>query len=298
MQKDNTPMWIIFGCIIPDLPWITARIVLPTHLVDPYNLRLYCTIQASLLFCLFFSATIACFARRAQRIFLILSGNCLFHLLLDSLQTKWGNGVHLFAPFSWKKTSFALIWPDHAATIICTCLGFFYLLFIWKKIVTNPLQLHPPTKGRISIGILFLVCYLAGPLFFLDGLEQTDFYSIHTLRLADTRPGKIIEFDRSHYDALHKRVTTFSGEQIRVSGTLPEKSGTVSIKGHFLTPDHIIVNHCRFHNNNRDIGSYLGLFMACILLLQSLIVPGWFNFRKKSLRNKPDTKQTKFQHRK
>ena len=48
--------WIIFGTIIPDIPWITNRILLTiVPSIDPINLRVYVIAQSSLFFCLILS---------------------------------------------------------------------------------------------------------------------------------------------------------------------------------------------------------------------------------------------------
>ena len=44
-----------------------------------------------------------------EQSFGILALNSVFHLILDSLQTKWGNGVHLFAPVSWEVAEFRIV---------------------------------------------------------------------------------------------------------------------------------------------------------------------------------------------
>ncbi|HSO09252.1 MAG TPA: hypothetical protein VLR45_04640, partial [Desulfoprunum sp.] len=106
--SDKVLPWVVAGCIIPDIPWILLRTALALGMAAPYTIRLYTTIQASLLFCTLFSAFLAQFSRRPAATFAILSGNCLFHLLLDATQVKWANGVHLLAPFDWTAQQFHL----------------------------------------------------------------------------------------------------------------------------------------------------------------------------------------------
>lgn len=263
--------WAMIACILPDLPWITLKIAVITGLFDPYDARLYCTAQASLVFCLLLSAALACTARQTGRVFPVLALNCLLHLLLDPLEIKWGNGVHLAAPSNWTMFHLDFVWPEHPVVLSCTLLGFFVLLFFWRRMAAVPLGLaRSPAKWLVAL--LFLGLYLAGPLFFLDRMEAADTYYLHTLRLAAERPGKVIAFDRVHYDARDKTLKTFAGERIAVTGRLPERSGRVSFRGRFSTPHSLVADSFHYHPDARDLASLIGLFMACTLLLHSVLL--------------------------
>ena len=124
--KDADFKWIIIGCIIPDVPWILQRLVTIAFNVNLYDLRLYSTVQSSFFFCILLSFLLATLARQYWKVFIILSINSFFHLILDSLQTKWANGVHLFAPFDWHFINFGLFWPENIITYILTGFGFLY----------------------------------------------------------------------------------------------------------------------------------------------------------------------------
>ncbi len=266
-------LWVIIACIIPDLPWIVLTCLIPLEFFDPYNLRLYCTAQASLLFCLFFSAALACCAKQTGKIFIILAGNCSFHLVLDALEIKWGNGVHLFAPFSWTLTQNGTVGPGHPIVLGLTLIGFLYLLLNWRSCAAFNSQLRIPGSRKIVIGLLCLSCYLLAPIFALEQLEEANTYNIHTLRMKDQRTGKGIEFDRVHYFVEQQTLQTFAGERIKVIGSQPASSGRVSFRGHFLTPTSFASSSHHYHRDQRDLATLLGLFMTCTLLLQSLILP-------------------------
>ena len=48
------------GCVVPDLPWIAQRAINTLAPgADPYDVRLYCVNQASLVSCILFSAAAA-----------------------------------------------------------------------------------------------------------------------------------------------------------------------------------------------------------------------------------------------
>jgi hypothetical protein len=95
--------------VIPDVPWILQRIVsagFTASVVDPYDLRLYTIVQSSLIACLVLSLALSLLSSAPRRVFMLLAFNSFVHLLLDAMETKWANGVNLFAPFSWQLLNF------------------------------------------------------------------------------------------------------------------------------------------------------------------------------------------------
>jgi len=263
---------VIIGCIIPDLPWIMLAVLIRSGLFNPYDLRLYCTAQASLVFCTFLSLALASFATRFYRTAIILFANCFLHLLLDSLQIKWGNGVNLLAPFDWQFLHFDLSWPEHPLTVGCTILGGLYLLFHYRSIVARPLVFAPLTRKRFLTALILTGLYLLGPVAVMPQLERADTYYLHTMRQVDQRGGKSVEFDRVHYNAETQEFKTFTGEPIALTGAVPQQSGRVSFRGRFLTPTIFFAKEFHLHKDFRDIASYLGLLMACALLTHSLLL--------------------------
>ena len=263
---------VIIGCIIPDLPWILLAVLLHAGLFDPYDLRLYCTAQASLFFCSFLCLTLATFAVSFFRTATILLANCFLHLLLDSLQIKWGNGVNLLAPFDWQLMHFDLSWPEHPLTLAFTVAGGLYMLFHYRHIVSRPLVFAPVTRGRILPGIFLAGVYLLGPFVAMPDLKQVDPCYLQTIRQIDKREGKRVEFDRVRYNSQTGRFTTFAGEQIELAGAALKESGKISLKGHFLTPTIFLAREFHLHRDFRDLASYLGLLMACTLLAHSLLL--------------------------
>ncbi len=266
--------WILAGIIIPDLPWIIQRIALSTHLVDPFQIRLYCTVQASLLFCLFLCATLAFFSRYSSRIFFTLSFNCFLHLILDASQIKWGNGVHLFAPFNWQLTNFGLLWPEHILGYCAALFAIIYLLIKIRKMMSEGIAVRLPGGRRRGATVLLLVLYLTLPLAFMGQLEKSNSSHIQTLRNKEKRAGKSIELDRERYSAGDGNITIFSGESFTISGNVPIKSGIISLQGQFTTPYTIRSYKFHIHNNYRNYASYIGLLL-------SLTIWSYLLFRQK-----------------
>ena len=278
IQKSDI-LWVVLACIIPDLPWVLLKLLFAVTTLNPYDLRLFCTAQASMLFCLILSAGLSLLSKQSGKVFLILGANSLFHLLLDSLQKKWGNGVNIIAPFDWKLFHLDLFWPEYTGIIILTIVGFFYLIRYWSRIVrNNPLQLTPHRVKYVLASLCFLL-YFTAPVYFMNQLEEADTYFIHTMRQNKDRPGKIIKLDRAHYISKIQEVKAWNGEHFKVKGNLPESSGRVSFSGIFLDSSTIQSREFHLHNNYRDLASLLGLFMACTLVLHSLVLAK-FNRKK------------------
>jgi hypothetical protein len=270
--KKNEIIWVIIACIIPDLPWIELKLLLATHTINPYDLRLYCTAQASLIFCLILAGGLCLWTHNSIKIFLILGINSLLHLVLDSLQIKWGNGVNIISPFNWELFHLDIFWPEFSGTIIFSAVGFMYLLYNWNKIKASNPQYRTSSKKKHLIGSLFIALYFLGPLYFIDQLDDADTYFIHTMRNFNERTGKPIKLDRAHYNANTHEVKIYSGEKIKITGKLPQKSGRVSFSGFFQDSNTITSKAFHQHSNYRDLASFIGLFMACALVLQSLVL--------------------------
>ncbi len=272
LYSDRGLLWVIIGCIIPDIPWIILRISLAFDLADPYVLRPYTTIQASLLFCILAAVFLAQFAARPAWTFGILSGNCLLHLLLDATQVKWANGVHLTAPLDWTALHFNLFRMDHPLGLPLTVAGLF-LLIRYRPEITRQQHWSPtvrPARTLVAAAGLFL--YLTGPLPFLDDLRRTDFHFLQTLQDKSTRPGKYVEFDRVAFDSRLPGIRIFTGEQIRLIGDIPARSGTISVRGRFIAPDIVQAIDVQLHGGSRDFASIAGIFLACLLTVQTVIL--------------------------
>lgn len=270
-------VWVLVGCIIPDLPWVSLKLLLLSEVFNPYLLRLYFTAQASLFFCIFLTAALSLFTTKSTRIFTIVATNTLLHLFIDALQIKWGNGVHFLAPFDWNMFRFDLFWPEHIAVVLFTLFGFIYLATFWTKILAS-IQVHPQefiftNRKKQIMGMFFLFIYLLGPPLFFEPMLRADTYYIKTMSESSSRQGKTVEFDRSNYYSLSKEIRIYSGEKFKIEGEQPVKSGKVSFKGSFSSEDKILSTSYHYHRDYRDFASIIGLLLTCTLLLQSLVLP-------------------------
>jgi hypothetical protein len=127
--------WIYLGCLLPDLPWILRRAVVGLGIpVDVFDLRLYTMALASLAGTLLLCAALAVATAAPRLVLAVLGTNALLHLLLDATELKFGNGVHLAAPFSWRMTSFELLPGESSVYVVLAAAG--ALLVVWE--LTRP----------------------------------------------------------------------------------------------------------------------------------------------------------------
>lgn len=258
--------WIWAGCVLPDLPWIGQRLanaVLPQALA--IDIRAYAIAQSSLFVTLILSAGLALLSRAPGRTFFILSFGSLLHLLLDATQTKWANGVVLFAPLDWRLLNFGLYWPEDAATWALSAFGAAYAAhaFVTERPVAPRAW---PGLGRGAMSVLCVMLYLGAPLALTPAVEHADLHHVATLRDPETRAGRPIEIDRNPLTetaTLH----AWTGEALRLTGDLPPGGTNLSLKGQFTDPGTIAVAEYHVHPPGlRDKLSYAGL----------LVVLGWW----------------------
>ena len=269
LAPDTDIKWLALGCIIPDLPWIAQRIVphlVPT--VDLIDLKIYCIIQASLLFCLLMSGAIALLASASGTIFLILAGNSLLHLILDAAQTKWANGVHFFAPLNWQLTQFNLFWPEQVIVLIMSVAGLAALIFFGIRDLGQPIRLTFSTL-RLSVAALLLALYLLLPLGLFEGPLQADNHYVATLKNYQDRIGRQIGFDRCRYDSAAKQLIIFTGEKLDAEGALPDRDGTVSVIGKFTGSHKVFIDKLHMHGPGRDLFSIVALLLIGLFLVRA-----------------------------
>ena len=269
--RDADFKWIAIGCIIPDVPWIIQRIILIGQIgIDPFDLRQYVTVQASLFCCFILCGFMALLAASSARIFLLLATNSLIHLFLDAMQVKWANGVHFFAPFSWHLTSFDLVLPDHRIIYAFTAAGFVALVYFgtrdWEKNVVLTLN-----RSKYATAAALLVIYCILPFWLRFGPYQADNHYVVTLRNVEERPGRYLELDRSIYRSSDNTVEIFSGERIKVTGDHPSQDAILSVKGYFSDRNTLHVSSFYIHSLLRDASSKIALIGVLLIWLMALV---------------------------
>ena len=267
MFRRLDPRWIYLGCLLPDVPWILRRAVVGFGApVDPFDLRLYTMAQASLALTLVLCAAIAVATRAPRAVFAILGVNSLLHLLLDASEIKWGNGVHLFAPFSWRMASFDLLDGEGRLVLVFTLLGAAVVTWVIVRWRPPAIGLDPRPR-RLAVAAALLGVYLIAPLGFLGPIEASDSYSVKTLREVEQRPGRTVGLDRTvfYVTPTGGSVETWNGERVPVTGPVPDHDARVSLYGTFLEPDLLRVDRFVEHRVSRDWPSYLALVLLALL---------------------------------
>ena len=262
--------WVAVGCILPDLPWITQRLIsFLAPGIDLLSLRVYCLIQASLFFCLILSGSIALLNRNAARVFLLLGGNSLVHLLLDGMQTKWANGVHLSAPFSWQLSQFQLFWPEDMITGVLTVSGLLIIAYYgWheRRILALKGAVFP-----LLLSSLLLISYILLPFMFFNDSFEADNHYVQTLQSKEQRSGKAIGFDRCRYDKSTATITVFTREKFKLISDQSIADGTISLLGRFTDNNTITASTVHQHAATRDFYSYVGLSVLLLLWATALL---------------------------
>jgi len=271
--------WVYLGLLIPDLPWIWFRLFkslpLGSYAYEDYfyDGMAYVHIQASLLFSLLLAGVFAAFSTWPRRAFLLLALNAGLHLLLDAMQTKWANGVHLFAPLSWDLTNFGLFWPEGPVTVALTLLGLIYILAAWRSSGDPAIDLCWPKGARLWVVAVLLAVYALAPLALLAGPKAANNHSIAALMDVANRAGRAVAFDRPTIRHQGDRVILYApdGEPLEMVGPDLPATGRASIRGHFLDPHKIEVEAYHQHwGNARDYPTLLGLVLIAALWLKAL----------------------------
>jgi len=275
IAKKSDILWIYLGCLIPDFPWIVRKIVallLPN--INGYELQPYVIVQASLFFCIILSLSFVSLSRKPTKTFFILFWGALLHLLLDPMQTKWANGVHLFAPINWKLLNYGFFWPESYLTYFITISGILFFVFTWKELLTTNFNLVF-SKTRIFWGILFLGVYLFLPLKFMDNVLEADNHFVGTLKDFESRKNKYVEMDRKEIEFNENTnsywVKSFNDDEIELANVNKISSTKLSIKGNFVTNNKIWVTE--YHENwviFRDGASYIGLALILFAWIYSM----------------------------
>ena len=194
--------------------------------------------------------------------------------MLDPLQIKWANGVHLFAPFSWHLLSFNLFWPESIPTYIITAFGLIYFLFTYKKAISEYSDLIFPDLKKLLLSLSLLLIYFIIPLFMLNLPEEHNNHFVKTLRNYSTRSGQYIELDRANYipEAGGNIIKTFADEKIKAANLNIKNKNLISIKGKFISRDEIYIEDYHINTKFRDDASLIGISLTSILWLNCIFL--------------------------
>lgn len=260
--------WVFLGCIIPDIPWIFRHALialLPG--INLYDVTLYTSVQASLLFSILLSLAFALLSAKPRLVFGILAFNSIFHLLLDATEIKWGNGVFLLAPITWQLTSLEWVWPDDVSILILSLGGLVVGVWALMHPASKSIDIRFKPHGRLVAAFFLLTIYAFSPLALRNGPLTVDYLSITTLHETERRIGREVRMDRSSYQhrASGDVVITLANEPLRVIGEMRARSPQVTLIGEFVDIDAIRIHQLHeFHYPWRDFASYIGLGLIMV----------------------------------
>lgn len=275
ISKKYNLFWIYMGSIIPDIPWISKKFLeffIPQ--INGYDLQAYLIIQSTLFFSLILSFAISLFSKNLFRTLLILSLGSVLHLLADSIETKWANGVHLFAPLNWNLLNFGIIWPGNFIIHLLGFLGIAFFVWNWRE----SKNFYPDfliNKSRFLYFIIILLFYIFLPLLFTNKVFHSDNHFIQTLKNQNSRIGKYVELDRKTIffdeNSGNYYFKSFNKDIIELTNIGKLNSDKVSVKGKFIKNNLIeVIEYKESLGILRDGASYIGLFL--ILLFNAKIL--------------------------
>ncbi len=264
---------IYIGSIIPDLRWIIQRLVFfvkPS--IDLYDLRLYCIVLATFSFSIIFSTALSNIFDNSKRAFAIFSFGSLLHLVLDSLEIKWANGVHFFAPLNWEIFNAGLFWPENPIIYLLTFCGVLFLLINWKKSLLVQMKFSFSNLSKILAVSSFLIIYFLFPIYFMDDVENADNHFVKTLRNSEIRTGSYFEIDRGNLvdENGHYNFVTPFNEVLKITNYNFQSSEIMSIKAKFISGNEIQILDYHIHSD-RDIYSYIGLLLIGVIFILEMI---------------------------
>jgi len=268
----RVPFAAVFaGCVIPDVPWIIKRLVYMTDIpFEPISASAYFIAQASLVGCLLSCVAFGFLFTNFKRVAAIAFLGCLVHLSLDALQDKWGNGVHLIAPFDWEILSLGVFQSDSVFTYLLTISGIIPFLFIIKARQDARLLCLVPL--RLAACCICLFAYFLIPLLFINDVVASNSRYLQTLANRDDRRGQFLELDREKVsvtgDTWH--TTTHVGETLMIANPDAQLAdgGTYSFRAEFVDEREIKVIDWKRHSGMRDIASYAGLMgIGCWMIM-------------------------------
>ena len=275
--RSADPRWILLGCVVPDVPWIANRALLfAAPQIPAHELRLYVIAQSSLLCSLLLCGALAALATRWRFVFLILASNALLHLLLDACQTKWGNGVHLLAPWRWKPWNLELFWPESGPTYVLTGLGLVFGAWALRFAYRHPMRPGRPPPMRAAAAGVLLLGYLVLPLLWSRGPHEADSHSVRTLSERSERAGRAVALDRVWLQLGEdgRAFVARGDERIVLRGPTPDHAARVSLRGRFLDAETLLVEEIHEHRFRRDLASYAGLALVAASWVLGLVPRG------------------------
>ena len=266
---------ILVGCVIPDLPWIFRRLLDATGITfEPITAYAYFIAQASLVGCLLPSIAFGLLFRNIKLVAAFALLGSLLHLLLDSLQDKWGVGVHLFAPYNWQTFQLGIFELDSSLTYLISFAGIIPFLLIARA--RHDARFVCVNFVRLTACCVCLIAYFSFPFLFISDVVASNSRYLQTFENEDERHGKLLELDRETASIAGDNwyTTTHVGETLKIVNPDANMTDgdTYSFKAEFRNNREIKLIEWKRHSRARDLASRIGLlaigcWMAVVLML-------------------------------
>lgn len=197
------------------------------------------------------------------------------HLVLDSVQTKWANGVSWLAPIDWTLATTDWFVPESSVVYALSAVGILATVLTFRRAARNAMQWQSSSL-RWIIGAGCLIAYMSLPWFWRFAPVEANNHFLAVLTKPDQRIGKAIELDRVRFITTPYNsvlLTTFAGETLALVGALPDDTdGTISVRGRFVDATTIEASMVHMHTPFLRAGaSFAGVLIVLAVWLDTLL---------------------------
>jgi hypothetical protein len=273
---------VLTGSLLPDVAWMGRRLLVRLAGFDPVEVSLWLIPWHTPYSLLLASVAAGLCARAPARATLLLAGGCALHLVLDSAQTRFGNGVLLLYPFSMRETSWRLFWPEDPMNQVLS-LGSLALLG-WALLgpIRHRGEAPAPTAAapaapvplgrpvRIATASLCILGIAATAAATRRDVVDSNVFGLGFVTDPGAFEGRPVSLDRDRIvGGSPLEVETFSGRRFPLQGVAGLKPGeVVSLRG-TLRGGTIAVEEVHIHREGlRSLYSYLGLLIFAAFALR------------------------------
>lgn len=252
--------FLLFGSILPDLSWIGTEIFGKLFKIDSTVSYLYFSPFHTLFIMLLFSGMIAFITEDPKKIFGLIFGGSIIHLVLDILQK--GSVVFLFYPLNLSVTSFGLFWEDDLVGYLLMLLSLIALIHaIFSQDKLPRIKLHFKKEAIALFFIILLIPY------FTENLISDNLIYSQFSKNPDSYDGKKISIGNRDITSINPVTIDIMGKNFEIVTNEKLKQGDlISIDGYYTNQK---IYATSLHKQNallKPIASILGGIIFLIIL--------------------------------
>ncbi len=259
------PRLIFLGALLPDLPWIARRVAVQLFGADPVAASTYLIPFATPFIALLASALIALFNREPRACFSLVFVPALWHLILDAMQSRLGNGVMFFYPFSFKEYDWQLFWPEDVSSYILLSASVALLLLLPARCRLLPFRLK-----NLGVAALLAAFILLFPIATRQELVRHNVFSLDFITNPEGWENRVVNLDRDEIVSDSPLlIQSVNGRRFELVGGDGLKAGdSVSLRGIYRGGKIHIQSIHRHRELLRSACSYLGLVFFAVVWLK------------------------------